>query len=162
MTFLDGSWTPIPHRTDSIPATQIGMGILSYLKYHELRGKQDGAYLSTACSMGDYLVKESLTPKSGRYPAFTRSTGNCEKFPQPADAGAQADRPFEIEPDKGGIAGYACSSFTPSAGANTWSRGCKMPASLPAISRTAMHSVRRGPFAPIIAAAKAADPSQET
>jgi len=107
MTFLDGSWTPIPHRTDSIPATQIGMGILSYLKYHELRGKQDSAYLSTACSMGDYLVKESLTPKSGRYPAFTRSTGNCEKFPQPADAGAQADRPFEIEPDKGGIAGYA-------------------------------------------------------
>jgi hypothetical protein len=107
VTFLDGSWTPIPHRTDSIPATQIGMGILSYLKYHELCGRQDIAYLSTACSMGDYLVKESLTPKSGRYPAFTRSTGNCEKFPQPADAGAQGDRPFEIEPDKGGIAGYA-------------------------------------------------------
>jgi hypothetical protein len=107
MTFLDGNWTPIPRRTDSIPATQIGMGILSYLKYRELRGKRDSAYLSTACSMGDYLVKESLTPKSGRYPAFTRSTGNCEKFPQPADAGAQGDRPFEIEPDKGGIAGYA-------------------------------------------------------
>jgi hypothetical protein len=106
-TFLDGSWTPHPDRTDTIPATQNGMGILSYLKFHELRGKADIGYLSTACSMGDYLVKEALTPDSGRYPAFTRSTGKRDRFPQPEDAGSQGDRPFEIEPDKGGIAGYA-------------------------------------------------------
>lgn len=107
VTFLDGSWTPIPDRTDTIPATQNGMGILSYLKFEELRGKQDPGYLETARSMGDYLVKETLTPKSGRYPAFTRSTGKRDQFPQSADCGSQSDRPYEIEPDKGGIAGYA-------------------------------------------------------
>jgi len=106
-TFLDADWTPIPDRTDTIPATQNGMGILSYLKYYELRGRREPAYLATARSMGDYLVRESLTPASGRYPAFTRSTGTRERFPLPEDCGCQADRPHEIEPDKGGIAGYA-------------------------------------------------------
>ena len=36
-----------------------------------------------------------------------RSTGTRDGFPQPADCGSQGDRPYEIEPDKGGIAGYA-------------------------------------------------------
>jgi hypothetical protein len=49
----------------------------------------------------------ALTPAAGRYPRFTRSTGTRGQFPLAADAGSQADRPFEIEPDKGGIAGYA-------------------------------------------------------
>ncbi len=107
VTFLDADWTPIADRTDTIPATQIGMGILSYLKFYELRGKHDAAYLTTARAMGDYLVKEALTPKTGRYPSFSRSTGKRDKFPLPADAGCQGDHPHEIEPDKGGIAGYA-------------------------------------------------------
>src|SRR5271169_5275146 len=106
-TFLDGDWVPMPDRTDTIPATQNGMGILSYLKFRELRAGQDAWFLKTARSMGDYLLKESLTPNSGKYPAFTRSTGIRGKFPQPEDSGSQSDRPFEIEPDKGGIAGYA-------------------------------------------------------
>ncbi len=106
-TFLHGDWTPVADRTDTIPATQNGMGILSYLKFYELRGKRDPVYLKTACSMGDYLVKETLTPNSGQYPSFTRSTGKRDQFPLSADCGAQADRPYEIEPDKGGIAGYA-------------------------------------------------------
>jgi hypothetical protein len=106
-TFLDGEWVPMPDRTDTIPATQNGMGILSYLKFRELRGGRDPWYLRTARSMGDYLLKESLTPNSGKYPAFTRSTGIRDKFPQPEDCGSQSDRPFEIQPDKGGIAGYA-------------------------------------------------------
>ncbi len=106
-TFLDGDWTPIPDRTDSIPATQNGMGVLSYLKFHEFRGRRDPKYLRTAQAMGDYLVKETLTPDSGAYPKFTRSTGKRDQFPQAADCGSQADRPHEIEPDKGGIAGYA-------------------------------------------------------
>jgi hypothetical protein len=106
-TFLSGDWTPIAERTDTIPATQNGMGILSYLKFHELRGKRNPGILSTARAMGDYLVQESLTPRSGRYPAFTRSTGKRDQFPLSADCGSQADRPYEIEPDKGGIAGYA-------------------------------------------------------
>jgi hypothetical protein len=106
-TFLDGDWTPMPDRTDTIPATQNGMGILSYLKFYEMHGERDPRHLQTARSMGDYLVKESLTPNSGPYAAFTRSTGKRDQFPLPADCGSQADRPFEIEPDKGGIAGFA-------------------------------------------------------
>jgi hypothetical protein len=105
-TFLDADWNPFPDRTDTIPATQNGMGILSYLKFHELRGG-DSRFLTTACSMGDYLVSETLTPTMGSYPGFTRSTGKRGQFPLPADSGSQADRPYEIEPDKGGIAGYA-------------------------------------------------------
>jgi hypothetical protein len=119
-TFLDGDWTPIPHRTDTIPATQNGMGILSYLKFYELSGKGEPAYLETACSMGDYLVRETLTPNLGRYPAFTRSTGRRDQFPQPPDSGAQADRPYEIEPDKGGIAGYALLLLFEAAGRSSY------------------------------------------
>ena len=33
VTFLDADWTPSADRTDTIPSTQIGMGILSYLKF---------------------------------------------------------------------------------------------------------------------------------
>jgi hypothetical protein len=106
-TFLDGGWTPNPDRTDTIPATQNGMGILSYLKFYEMRGKRDAHLLRTACAMGDYLAAEALTPASGRYPSFSRSTGKRDQFPLAADCGSQADRPYEIEPDKGGIAGYA-------------------------------------------------------
>src|SRR5580698_4027581 len=39
-TFLDASWTPSTERTDIIPSTQNGMGILSYLKFYGMRGEQ--------------------------------------------------------------------------------------------------------------------------
>ena len=106
-TFLDGDWTPSSGRIDIIPSTQNGMGIISYLKFHALHGRQDPWPLGVARSMGDYLMAEALTPDSGKYPAFTRSTGKRAHFPQPADCGSQSDLPYEIEPDKGGIAGYA-------------------------------------------------------
>jgi hypothetical protein len=107
-TFLDGNWTANPDRTDTIPATQNGMGIISYLKYHELRGRNDARILRSAVLMGHYLLKEAATPTGARYyPAFTRSTGKRDQFPLTADCGSQADRPHEIEPDKGGIAGFA-------------------------------------------------------
>ncbi len=115
-TFLDGEWNPFPDRFDTIPATQNGMGILSYLKYHALRGNQDSRFLKTACAMGDYLVNETLTPASGKYPAFTRSTGKRDQFPQAADAGSQGDRAYEIEPDKGGIVGHALVSLFDASG----------------------------------------------
>jgi hypothetical protein len=105
-TFLDADWNVISDRDDSIPATQNGMGILSYLKYQALRGEAAAGCLNTARAMGDYLVNETLTPDSGAYPRFTRSTGRRDRFPQPPDSGSQSDRPYEIEPDKGGIAGY--------------------------------------------------------
>jgi hypothetical protein len=110
-TFLDASWTPSTERTDIIPATQNGMGIISYLKFYGMRGEQQPALLATARLMGDYLLKEVLTPDVGKYPAFTRSTGRRAQFPQPADCGSQSDGPYEIEPDKGGIAGYALLSL---------------------------------------------------
>lgn len=106
-TFLDAEWTPMADRTDTIPSTQNGMGIISYLKFHDLRGGRDPRFLQTARAMGNYLVHESLTPNVGVYPAFTRSTGKRDQFPLAADCGSQSDRPYEIEPDKGGIAGYA-------------------------------------------------------
>ena len=115
-TFLDGDWTPFADRTDTIPATQNGMGILSYLKFHELRARQDARYLRTACAMGDYLINETLTPASGQYPGFTRSTGKRDQLPLSADCGSQADRPYEIEPDKGGIAGHALLRLAAAAG----------------------------------------------
>jgi len=107
MTFMDGDYQPIARRVDTIPAMQNGMGIISYLKYYAWSGKKNPKLLEFARYMGDYLVKESLTPDTGKYPRFTRSTGIRGKFPQPPDAGTQADKPYEIEPDKGGIAGYA-------------------------------------------------------
>jgi len=107
VTFLDSRFVPHPNRTDTIPATQIGTGILSYLKYAAMVPAAADHAHATARALGDYLVKESLTPDTGKYPRFTRSTGTRERFPLPADAGSQGDRPFEIEPDKGGIAGFA-------------------------------------------------------
>lgn len=106
-TFLDASWTPNVERTDIIPATQNGMAIVSYLKFYGMRGEREPAWLATARCMGDYLLKEVRTPDSGHYPAFTRSTGRRAQFPQTADCGSQSDKPYEIEPDKGGIAGFA-------------------------------------------------------
>jgi hypothetical protein len=106
-TFLDGDWTPSSIRSDTIPATQNGMGIISYLKFFESLGLRQRWYLDSARLLGDYLLRESLTPNAGEYPAFTRSTGKRAQFPQPPDCGSQADRPYEIQPDKGGIAGFA-------------------------------------------------------
>ena len=106
-SFLDEDWVPYPDRTDVIPAMQNGMGIISYLKYHELRGKQDPWFLDIARLMGDFLIDVAMTPDSGAYPRFSRSTGRRAQYPQGPDCGCQGDRPFEIEPDKGGIAGYA-------------------------------------------------------
>lgn len=106
-TFLDGNYAPIASRTDIIPATQNGLGIISYLKYYRFTGRTHPEYLRTARLMADYLLREASTPDEGKYPRFPRSTGRRGAFPQPADCGTQDDRPFEIQPDKGGIVGFA-------------------------------------------------------
>ena len=107
MTFMDGSYNPRRDRPDCIPAMQNGMGIISYLKYYAWSGRNNPKLLDIARAMGDFLVKENLTPDEGKYPRFPRSTGHRFCFPQPPDCGSQADHPYEIQPDKGGIAGYA-------------------------------------------------------
>ena len=106
-TFLDGNHQRMSNDHSFIPSMQNGMGIISYLKYYAHKGRSNGKVLEFARHMGDYLVQESLTPDSGKYPRFTRSTGWAGKCPQAPDCGSQADRPYEIQPDKGGIAGYA-------------------------------------------------------
>jgi hypothetical protein len=106
-TFLDGDWRPWPEHDDIIPATQNGLGIISYLNFYELRGKRNPKTLQLARAMGNYLITEDLTADAEKFPRFTRSTGRRGIFPQPPDSGMQADRPYEIEPDKGGVAGYA-------------------------------------------------------
>lgn len=106
LTFMTGDYQAVP-RTDTIPAMQDGMGIISYLKYYRWKKESSPETLKIARAMGDFLVKEALTPNTGKYPRFTRSTGRRGQFPLQADAGSQRDRPYEIEPDKGGIAGYA-------------------------------------------------------
>ena len=105
-TFMHGDYTP--YRTDNIPCTQAGMGIISYLKYWEFKGKKSETTLNLAKKMGDYLVKEALTPDEGVYPKFTRSTGETTDFPQTRSSQHDAEfGPNVIQPDKGGIAGYA-------------------------------------------------------
>ena len=107
MTFMDGNYNPRQERHDFIPAMQNGMGIISYLKYYSWSGRKDPKLLEVARSMGDFLVKENLTPDESRYPRFPRSTGLRYRFPQPPDCGSQADRPYEIQPDKGALAADA-------------------------------------------------------
>jgi len=80
-TFMDEHYKP--YRTDTIPCTQLGMGIISYLKYWEYKGKSNAKVVEWARKMGDYLVKETLTPETGVYPRFTRSTG-CLLYTSPS------------------------------------------------------------------------------
>jgi hypothetical protein len=101
----DGSCKPSSN--DVIPGMQDGMGILSYLKAYVHGGRADASLLAAAKAMGDYLSKEALTPNTGVYPAVPRSTGIAGAMPQPPDCGSEDDDPYEIEPDKAGIAGHA-------------------------------------------------------
>ncbi|AKU94696.1 hypothetical protein AKJ09_01360 [Labilithrix luteola] len=94
-------------KDDTIPATQNSMGILSYLSYWQYGGRTDARLLGVAKSLADYLVKEAVTPNSGAYPGFPRSTGHAQAVPQPEDCGTESDMPYEIEPDKGGMVGHA-------------------------------------------------------
>jgi hypothetical protein len=114
------SGDPHADRTDTIPATQSGMGIISYLKYAAWRPESTDFCFATARGLGNYLIREANTPDAGRYPSFTRSTGKRDRFPLPPDCGSQGDRPFEIEPDKGGIAGYALSLLFDATGERTY------------------------------------------
>src|SRR5947209_8247162 len=82
-----------------------------------------------ASLMGDYIIDQTLTPNRGPYASFTRSTGtltldtffsfgfwrNDDVYVGlvgifPLNSSSQGDihfTPNTIEPDKGGIAGYA-------------------------------------------------------
>lgn len=104
MTLMDGNYQPNPKRPSFIPAMQNGTGIISYLKYYQWT--KNPKVLEWARYMGDYLIKENLTPDSGKYPRFQRSTGWRGKTPPPPACGSQADRPYEVQPDKAGIAAY--------------------------------------------------------
>jgi len=105
-TFMDGDYKC--YRDDFIPATQLGMGIISYLKYFYYTGKADPRVLKLARQMGDFLIEETLTPDGGAYPRFTRSTGDNSELPVVKSSQGDVKLGVNvIEPDKGGIAGYA-------------------------------------------------------
>src|ERR1022692_2537756 len=53
-TFMDGNYQPLPENSTFIPATQDGMGIISYLKYYAWQGKRNPRVLQVARFMGDY------------------------------------------------------------------------------------------------------------
>jgi hypothetical protein len=107
ITFMRKDYLAVEHRKDFIPAMQNGMGIISYLKYDAFTGRKNPEILRFARSMGDFIITEALTPNQGLYPRFPRSTGRRDMFPQQADGGTQKDHPYETQPDKGAIAGYA-------------------------------------------------------
>ncbi len=105
-TFIDSVYKP--YKTDLIPCTQLGMGIISYLKYWEYFGKSDSLPLKYAEQMGLFLANLASTPNEGIFSNFPRSTGNHEQIP--LTRSSQGDAKYGeqvIEPDKGGIAGYA-------------------------------------------------------
>ncbi len=105
-TFMDEYYQP--YRNDFIPATQNGMGIISYLKYWSYKGKMNPKVLGIAKKMGDYLVEEANTANEGKYPGFTRSTGIYGEWPLTQSSQDDAHHGKNtIEPDKGGIAGFA-------------------------------------------------------
>lgn len=118
-TFIDSSYKP--YKTDIIPCTQLGMGIISYLKYWEYTGRKDSLALKYAVRMGEFLVKEASTPDIGLYPLFPRSTGNHLEIP--LIKSSQGDAKYGeqvIEPDKGGIAGFAYLQLYKKSGDEKW------------------------------------------
>jgi len=97
------------------------MGILSYLKYWEYTGKSDSISLNYAIQMGIFLADLSSTPNIGKYSNFPRSTGNNEEIP--LTRSSQGDAKYGdqvIEPDKGGIAGYAFLQLYKKTGSVIW------------------------------------------
>jgi hypothetical protein len=104
-TFLDEQCQPT--RSDVLPGTQDGLGILSYVQYYRMTGRSDASVLAAAQAMAMYILHEASTPADGMYPSFPRSTARATTFPNPADCGCESDRAYEIEPDKAGIVGYA-------------------------------------------------------
>jgi hypothetical protein len=118
-TFLDEIYQP--YKNEIIPCTQLGMGILSYLKYWEYTGKKDSLAYKYAVWMGQFLAKEASTTNTGLYPEFPRSTGNHEQLP--ITKSSQGDQKYGdqvIEPDKGGIAGYAYLQLYEKTGVSVW------------------------------------------
>lgn len=115
--------TCMPSEDDAIPAMQDGMGILSYLKYYVNGGRQDAAVLAVARSLGDYLLEDAVSPTGPgiAYPGFPRSTGEAEAVPQTAACGSEGDGPYQLEPDKGGIAGHALMALAAETGDTTYS-----------------------------------------
>lgn len=105
-TFMSGSYESAGYTI--LPGTQLGFGIISYLKYFHLTNRSNPKVLQWAVKMGDYIANEALTPSFHSYPSFPRSTGINLNFPILVCSQADIIDGIEtIEPDKGGIAGYA-------------------------------------------------------
>jgi hypothetical protein len=51
------------------------IGIISYLKYYDWKKDPDPKVLNVSRAMRDYLIQETLTPDTRKYPRFTHLTG---------------------------------------------------------------------------------------
>jgi hypothetical protein len=104
---MDGRYARDSSRDDSIPAMQSATGILSYLGYDRYTHGSQPWVLKRARDFADYVIDDASTPDSGEWPLFPRSTGRGGAYPQTDHCGSQADHPYDIQPDKGGLFGYA-------------------------------------------------------
>jgi len=107
VTFMDGKYERVARRKDSIPAMQCATGILSYLGYDQYINGSEPWVIDRAREFADYIIEDASTPDGIQWPLFPRSTGKPGAFPQTPDCGSQSDHAYEVEPDKGGLFGYA-------------------------------------------------------
>jgi len=118
-TFIGDDY--LPYKNEIIPCTQLGMGIISYLKYWEYAGKSDSLPLKYAEQMGVFLSEMACTSNVGSYFNFPRSTGNHDTIPLARSSQGDAKYGEQvIEPDKGGIAGYAFLQLYKKTGSVIW------------------------------------------
>lgn len=107
VTFMDGSYHRVLARKDSIPAMQCATGIISYLAYDRWTHGRQPWLVDRASEYAAYILQDAHTPSDAEWPSFPRSTGRAGAAPQPVDCGSQADKPYEVQPDKGGLFGFA-------------------------------------------------------
>ena len=145
MTFMDGNYQPDPRRSDFIPATQNGMGIISYLKYYVYDERRNRKVLAWAKYMGDYLINESNTPDAGRYPRFTRSTGIPLSFPNRQIAARKVTDLLKLNPTKAPSPDMHLRCFTKKqVRRNISPRRCTMQKCLLQICSRVIHPDHRG------------------
>ena len=90
-----------------IAAMQDATAILSDLAWDTYNQHADPKLLTQTRRYADYLIEQAVTPDSGLWPKVFRSTGTAMTFPMPPDCGLRSDQPYEVEPDKIAMAGYA-------------------------------------------------------
>ena len=163
-TFLDADWTPIADRTDTIPATQNGMGILSYLKYHELRGYARTGLSADRAFHGRLPGARITDARAAENTRHSRAPPASEiSFRSPKTAGRKPTARMRSSPTRAASRAmpWRCSP-TRRTMPSTWRRHCRTRGFSRSISRTATRPGHPGRFGSTIAAARPAGLSPAT